>query len=263
MKKLLALMAVLTLTFGLVGIFSISSAVPVEAVTVVNSASNVCPGGDGFIDSDGWIKFDVEDYEYQTVNLVTYTADEGYIIEAVCVKGGNEQSPNNYLHTFYVDGWIQVDVNGTSTNCVGASGIGTNSARAERNSEISGSVCAEISHGSFKVRPVTTEPTPDPTPDPTEPTPDPTEPTPDPTEPTPDPTEPTPEPKEPTPEPKEPTPEPKEPTPEPKEPTPDPTKKPVSVETDPELGASNLPLIVGGGIALLGTGSFFLLKKKK
>ena len=270
MKKVISVIGILTMTLGLVGILTITSTAPVVAVNVVNSASNVCPGGDGSIDFDGWIKIEG--------TSPSYTADEGFIIVAVCVKGGNENSPNNYKHTFTSDGWFQIK----GENCVEASGIGTNSASATRNPDITGSVCANISHGSFKIgeeqptqvptepTQVPTEPTQvptEPTQVPTEPTQVPTEPTQVPTEPTQVPTEPTQVPTEPTQVPTEPTQVPTEPTQVPTEPTQVPTEEEeeesVSVETDPELGASNLPLILGGSIVLLGTGSFFLLKKKK
>jgi len=103
----------------------------------------------------------------------TYNAGPNQIIDAVCIKGGNENSPNDYLVTLYADGWHQLG----GENCVSASGIGTSSASASRNGEAEGNVCADISHVSFRLADK---------PDPTEETPEPTEETPEPTEETPE-----------------------------------------------------------------------------
>ena len=105
-----------------------------------------------------------------------------------------------------------------------------------------------LSHWAYRMG----EPSPTPTDPPEDPSPTPTDP---PEDPTPTPTDP---PEDPTPTP---TDTPEDPTPTPTDPPTQPT--PVQVITDPELGASNIPLLLGA-IALLGGGSigFFLLKKK-
>lgn len=113
-------------------------------------AATVCPeGGD-------WTSHDT-DFPY------TYTANPGYVIDAICVKGGSADvsllaSSNGYIHTFYSNGWyIHNDV-----ECVLAAGIGTGTAGVTH-SGVSGSICAGISHASFRVTEEEKQDTPTPT----------------------------------------------------------------------------------------------------
>lgn len=113
-------------------------------------AATVCPeGGD-------WTSHDT-DFPY------TFTANPGYVIDAICVKGGSADvsllaSSNGYIHTFYSNGWyIHNDV-----ECVLAAGIGTGTAGVTH-SGVSGSICAGISHASFRVTEEEKQDTPTPT----------------------------------------------------------------------------------------------------
>ncbi len=198
MKKL-HLFVVLILLFGLIG------------PTGVVLAQDVCPNeGD-------WHKV-----EAGNPNFLSYTAEEGYIITAICAKGGSENSQGGYLVYMEADGTYTVN----GQVCLTFSGIGTQTGSVSRNTSLEGNVCSDLSHASFKVG--ETSPTPEP---------------------------PTPEP--PTPEP--PTPEP--PTPEPPTPKP-PTPPNVDTEPDTGASIVGPVLLGAGFIGGASLTLFFRKKKK-
>ena len=116
--------------------------------------SNVCPDVD-----DGW----TEHFGPNGDGEVDYTAPAGYVVDSVCIKGGSEgNSGNGYLEIFTTNDWYEVtytekvgegdekeDVEFTK-DCVGAAGIGSETANAMRG-DAPGKVCAGISHASFKL----------------------------------------------------------------------------------------------------------------
>jgi len=101
MKKILLVVFVtLALLFGFIG--------PIGVGKV--SAQDVCPdGGD-------WVKVEAGD-----PNFLSYTADEGKIVVAICAKGGSENSQGGYLVYMEVDGTYTVN----GQVCLTFSGIGT------------------------------------------------------------------------------------------------------------------------------------------
>ena len=214
---------------------------PQEEEVVVEESSNpsVC-------ESTGpWTKIDVPG-ENATPNEVSYTAPEGQIIEAVCVKGGQEDvSPGGYLYSTTEDGWFIRE----GVKCLLITGIGTNSVTVMRNTDAPGNVCAEISHASFKTAEEESTPTPEPTPTPTEETP---EPTPTPTEETPEPT---------------PTPTDEETPPPTEESTPTPTEEVVvvGVQTGAPRPTNRTPGIITmfSAFGIIGALGFFLWKHLK
>lgn len=109
--------------------------------------SNVCSGGD-----NSWIN----DWYKDEHSAFTVTAPTGYIIDQICVKGGQNKK------TFTANG---------SDGCWSVSGIGTQTASAIKVG--SGSSCKDISHSSFhRVTSATQTPSPtvSPTTTPTTPT---------------------------------------------------------------------------------------------
>ncbi|MCA9380601.1 hypothetical protein KC675_05485, partial [Candidatus Dojkabacteria bacterium] len=141
--------SVFTVFFILLQYFSpLVGLIPVQATSGGNS--NVCPEG------DGWS----EHVEPGDDGDVDYTAPTGYVVDSVCIKGGDEDnSPNGYLQTFDTNTWYQVtyetkgnpqDREEVTKNCVGASGIETGTAKA-KHGDAEGYACADISHASFKL----------------------------------------------------------------------------------------------------------------
>ena len=124
--------------------------IPVQA-NETNQNPNVCPHG-----VDGWTEHIVPGDDGD----VNYTAPTGYVVDSVCIKGGQEDtSPNGYLKTFSEDGWYEVtyetkgkpeDRIEVTKDCVGASGIGYNMAEA-MHGDADEFACADISHASFKL----------------------------------------------------------------------------------------------------------------
>jgi len=97
-------------------------------------ASDTCPQG------NGWTKDESPPF--------SHLAPAGYIIDQICVKGGNSQNQNGYIFT--------ANTNGVGHTChfyqgnrwrngsVSVTGIGTNQGSASMAGE-----CAAISHASF------------------------------------------------------------------------------------------------------------------
>lgn len=78
---------------------------------------------------------------------VEYEAPEGKVVTEVCIKGKKDRNKSNgYLKYFSSDGWYKVG----NKKCVGAEGIGTDSASALRGNA-SSSKCAKIAYASFKL----------------------------------------------------------------------------------------------------------------
>jgi len=225
MKKILiGVFVILTLLIGLFG--------PLGVKKVV--AQDVCPNG------DGWYKVEAGD-----PNFLSYTADEGRIIVAICANGGNEEnSQGGYLVTMTENGVYTVEDNQV---CLTFSGIGTQTGSVSRNTELEGKICSGLSHASFKVGEL-----PDPTPTPPGPTPTPPGPTPTPPGPTPTPPGPTPTPPGPTPTP---------PGPEPTPPGPEPT--PPDVDTEPPSGGGIIGPVLLGATIIGGTSLAIFFRKKK
>ncbi len=229
MKKILFVVFItLSLLFGFIG--------PRGVQTVVAQQNpQVCPNG------EGWHKVEAGDS-----NFLSYSADEGYIVTAICAKGGNEEhSQGGYLITMETNGTYDVD----GQVCLTFAGIGTGSGSVSRNTQLTGNICSELSHASFKVGQA---PPPDPTPE--DPTPDPT-----PEDPTPDPT-----PEDPTPDP---TPEDPTPDPTPVNPTPNPTPDPISppeVDTETPTGGGIVgPVLLGAGLIGGTSGLTIFFRKRK
>ena len=120
---------------------------------VAASTSSVCPGGD-----DSWSG----DWYKDQSSPFGVNAGSGYIIDQVCIKGGSDNSNNGYLQNFTTNSWYTVtymtngrDPEQVTKNCVGASGIGTNTAGASHG-DAAENACAGISHASFHRVAITT-----------------------------------------------------------------------------------------------------------
>ena len=132
MKKIFFIIVFAGLIVG--ALIFINNQVNSVSANVPSSTDATCPK------TGDWTKIDGTSPGYQ--------APSGKIIIEVCIKGGQEgQSANGYEAYLSSDGWFQQPA---GTNCVGASGIGTNSASTYRSGSANGNECANISHSSFR-----------------------------------------------------------------------------------------------------------------
>lgn len=128
MKKIIAsfFAIIATLVIGL--LFSFSTSSPVAGAV----AAQVCP------DSNGWVKVEGN-------QSGGYTAPSGFVVDAVCVKGGNDVSDNGYYFTTPPSSNTVTCEKNDHSGSITVNGVGTSNITYT----IEGDGCAEISHASY------------------------------------------------------------------------------------------------------------------
>lgn len=149
-----------TSSFALIGVTIISFLIVrmIFPLTLVN-ATDVCPNT-----GDGWTKLD---YEHET-----YSAESGFIVDQVCVKGGHEGSTDGghgYIFTAPTDVVPVNCVKKDKTGSITVTGLNTPTIDID----FTGDACAAVSHASYHLvedpgdSDEETDPTPTQTPTPT------------------------------------------------------------------------------------------------